>query len=111
MLINQLSNIQTVILVDKMPFSVEKLPKIAQKAVKNVAENWWTKNVDNLKMWTNSISKLLKMSKTTSFSHFFQNLLDSFYTTKNVFSYLLNLSFTRFAHRTINTTTIFIRNF
>lgn len=111
MLINQLSNIQTVILVDKMPFSVEKLPKIAQKAVKNVAENWWTKNVDNLKMWTNSISKLLKMSKTTSFSHFFQNLLDSFYTTKNAFSYLLNLSFTRFTHRTINTTTIFIRNF
>ena len=96
MLINQLSNIQTVILVDKMPFSVEKLPKIAQKAVKNVAENWWTKNVDNLKMWTNSISKLLKMSKTTSFSHFFPKSFRQFLHHKKCIFLSIKLKFYTF---------------
>lgn len=84
--------------------------KKVNKVVEKMVEKMWMLNVDNIKMW-NSVKILPQLfTQIVSYKQFMLIFIDSFYTTKMTIINLLNMSFTIFAHRTTNTTTIFINN-
>ena len=71
------------------------------KFVEKVVEKMWTKNVKKSEMW----NCLIKYNiSTLSFTKYF----DIFYTWFSLKLPLLILSFTTYAHRTTNTTTLLI---
>ena len=81
--------------------------KKVNKVVEKMVEKMWMLNVDNVKMW-NSVKILPQLfTQIVSYKQFMLIFIDIFYTTKMTIINLLNMSFTIFAHRTTNTTTIF----
>ena len=81
--------------------------KKVNKVVEKMVEKMWMLNVDNIKMW-NSVKILPQLfTQIVSYKQFMLIFIDNFYTTKMTIINLLNMSFTFFAHRTTNTTTIF----
>ena len=78
------------------------------KIVEKVVEKMWMLNVKKCEMWNNQLSRIDFFTQTATFKQSFTNFLDSFYTKILDISHLLKASFPTFAHRTINTTTVFI---
>ena len=79
---------------------------MVNKIVEKLVEKMWMLNVNNMKMWNSTNTLLTFFTQEMSYKRFMQKLIDRFYTLKMTSFNLLNPSFTRFAHRTTNTTTL-----
>jgi len=85
-----------------------KCEKTVKKSVKKSAQNWWNKNVQNVNNVNFRNCKMVFTRYIRSFTQVFQNFIDKKCTKILYDFYLLNLSFTHFAHRTTITTTDYL---
>lgn len=75
--------------------------------VEKVVEKMWMEDVNKNRMWNKLMYLDNSFTHNSGFTRVFPKNIDRFYTKFSSILYLLNGSFTSFAHRTINTTITF----
>lgn len=79
---------------------------MVNKIVEMMVDKMWMKSVKKRQMWNKKMHNCGIFSQNWFFARSFEIILYKIYTLNLMFSYLLNQSFPRFTHRTINTTTL-----
>ena len=80
--------------------------KLVNKNVEKMVDKMWKETVEKMEMWNKTTEEDDIFSQNEFFALSFKNNFRLICTALFGNSYLLNWSFTRFPHRTINTTTL-----